>query len=143
MQGAASGVTQAQLVFVCQRTRGWLQELCMARRLYGQMPIQDLSPLSSCTRLTALDLSFHFEIKDLAPLSTVSGLRELQLSRTSIRSIETLASLSQLSYLDICSTRVASLAPLSSLTGLEVLNLSNCRQITSLVPLSPFPACWT
>jgi internalin A len=129
-------MSQAQLASVCQRTSGLLREVSMDRSHEGPMLIQDLIPLTSCSRLTALDLSSQKEIEDFIPLSSLVGLKELRLGWAPIRTLDPLQLLTQLTFLDTCFTPVTCLEPLSSLLQLEVLNLSKCKQITSLVPLS-------
>lgn len=100
------------------------------------MPIQNLSPLSSCSRITALDLGYQRGIQDFALLSTLTTLRDLRLDACDyLRSLDPLRTLIHLTSLSISSTRVTSLEPLSSLSLLEELDLGSMRHLTSLDPL--------
>ena len=103
----------------------------MQHQTDGTVVIQDLSPLSSCHRLAAQDLTFHPGIQDLTPLSSLVGLKALRLRHCSlIRSLDPLRGLTQMTFLHISYTSVSSLEPLSSLVQLEDLDLSYLRTLT-------------
>jgi hypothetical protein len=125
MQGDASRMTQAQLASVCKWISSWLREVIAdAWTGNGSSLIKDLSPLSSLSRLTALNLKYHREIKDLTPLCTLICLRELQLwGCHSILSLAPLRSLTQITSLDVSGIPVTTLEPLASLVLLTELNL--------------------
>lgn len=128
-------MTQGQLYSTCQRTRRWLLRLCIVPTLGKGKQIHDLSPIALCSRLTALDLSNHLEIKDLTHLSALTSLREIRLAECrAAQSLGPLRSGTQLSSLDISWTGVTSLEPLTSL-DLLTLKLPSCYGLASLDPI--------
>ncbi len=126
-------MTQAQLASVCQRTSSWLLEF-RACAGDGNDLIEDLTPLIPCTKLTALDLSYHRKVRDFTPLSALTSLRELRLRGSChIFCLDPFVrGLSQLSYLDVGWTRTTSLEPLALLTQLKELDLQCCNVLTDL-----------
>lgn len=63
--------------------------------------IEDLKPLSNCTQLVRLDLSYCKYVESLEPLAGMIALRTLMLRGTSVDDIEPLQNLIQKGELDI------------------------------------------
>lgn len=130
--------------------------------MYGLL-LQDLSPLTSYTGLTSLEV-YAVSVYDLTPLSTLTGLVELDLHQlqeeqgwldmhplSSLVNITSLglqgsdadiiqhapwARLTALCKLDLHGSRVSDLRPLKVLTGLRSLELSQARELRDIGPLS-------
>lgn len=147
MQSQARWLTQGQFASICRRTSSWLREFdagCWDETI--NIEISKLSPLSACSRLTALDLSYHVEIHDMTPVSKLTDLRTLRLyGACCIVSIEAFSCLKQLTDLDISKTKVASLDALQSLSLLSNLGLEDCIRLpqSALTPLAMCSALTT
>jgi internalin A len=99
----------------------------------SSMPINDLSGLEKCKKLTFLFVSGS--ISDLSPLAQLTGLQTVTIKGGKIRDLKPLAGLSNLEYLDLSNNQVADLSPLANLKKLKSLQLSN-NQVKDLSPLS-------
>ena len=121
--------------------------------------IYDLSPLSSLTNLTSLELSFtgltdisalghltslttlwlrHNLISDISPLANLTNLEELHLRDNLISDISPLANLTNLEALDLVSNNISDVSALAGLTNLIGLDLSsnNISDVSALAGLT-------
>lgn len=89
-----------------------------------EMPLTDISPLSSLTNLEELKLSDN-QITNISPLTSLVNLEELHISSNQIGSLTPLAGLTNLHLLEIDSTGISSISALSSLTKLTILNIGD------------------
>ena len=104
--------------------------------------ISDVSPLSSLTNLTSLNLSGN-DISDFSPLSNLTNLTSLTLINTTISNLSPLSSLTSLTYLslggdDLSNSDLSPLTSLTSLTSLElfVTKISDVSKLSSLINLT-------
>ena len=79
--------------------------------------IGDIGPLSTLVNLTRLDLGFNLNIEDVSPLSNLTGLETLVLNINQIADIAPLSGLVNLRRLDLGTNFVADLSPLVTNTG--------------------------
>ena len=121
--------------------------------------IYDLSPLSSLTNLTSLELSFtgltdisalghltslttlwlrHNLISDISPLANLTNLEELHLRDNLISDISPLANLTNLKRLNLRDNFTLDISPLANLTNLEALDLvsNNISDVSALAGLT-------
>ncbi len=121
--------------------------------------IYDLSPLSSLTNLTSLELSFtgltdvsalghltslttlwlrHNLISDISPLVNLTNLEELDLRDNFTSDISPLANLTNLKRLDLRDNFTSDISPLANLTNLEGLNFisNNISDVSALAGLT-------
>ena len=84
--------------------------------------IYDLSPLSSLTNLTSLELSFT-GLTDVSALAHLTSLTTLWLRHNLISDISPLANLTNLEGLDLRDNFTSDISPLANLTNLKWLNL--------------------
>ena len=68
--------------------------------LSGCKEVADLSPLSELTKLKELDLS-RTSVKDLAPLKALINLRSIDLSKTPVKELDILAIRAALPMLEV------------------------------------------
>ena len=87
--------------------------------------IYDLSPLSSLTNLTSLELSFT-GLTDVSALGHLTSLTTLLLRHNLISDISPLANLTNLEVLHLNDNLTQDISPLANLTNLEVLYLNDC-----------------
>lgn len=91
----------------------------------SQSDITDLTALSGLTNLTDLYLRDNEDLIHLDGLETLSNLSTLDLSRSSVTSIEPLRHCGNLTSLDLERTKVRDLGPLSDLRKLKILDISH------------------
>lgn len=106
--------------------------LCMC------ITVSDISPLSSLTKLTMLDLSggnWDAPVHGLKALSNLSSLSHLDLSECRITDISPLQSLTKLKTLDLGTNSIADILPLSRLKSLTELALDS-NTFEDLTPLA-------
>jgi len=93
----------------------------------------DISPLSSLTNLTTLDL-YRNEISDISPLNSLTNLTKFYLRHNSISDISSLSSLTNLTKLDLDDNLISDISPLADNIGLDegdkVSLQYNCLDIT-------------
>ena len=97
--------------------------------------IADLSPLSNLTELRVLDLSANSYISDISPLSGLTMMRTLHLYNNNISNLSPLSGMTELRWLDVSNNLIWDISPLSTLTELRGLALNN-NAVSDLSPLS-------
>lgn len=107
--------------------------------------VYDISPISHLTLLQELDLHQLQEEQgwlDMNPLSALVNLTSLGLQGSDADIIQHTpwARLTALSKLDLHGSRVADLRPLRVLTGLKSLELTQTRELRDIGPLSALTA---
>lgn len=124
------------------RSLGPLSSCSLLRRLtMTYCEVDNLKPLSLCTRLETLSISGCTAIVDLAGLGSCVGLRVLDMyGCTGVLSLAPIASC-PLVKLDMTScVGVSDLGPLAAcVRSIEVLNMTKCTSIRSLAPLARCP----
>ncbi len=101
--------------------------------------IQNISPLDQISTLTHITLNDN-EIDDtiqtaFQQIGNLKNLKELNLARNNLNSVEGSSSFTQLEKLDLNGNSITNADPLGSLDSLKVLDLGN-NQITPLPPFS-------
>ena len=81
------------------------------------------------------------QVRDLSPLSSLTQLTYLNLSQNKIQNLAPLSSLTQLTHLDLSHNKVQDLAPLKSLTHLNVLKLTHNFLLIRICPVQPASIC--
>ena len=109
------------------------------------MPVVDISPLTSLRKLTWLGL-VGVGVRDIRPLSALTELKELDLRGNHVENISPLANLKKLVCLDISNkpggmlghNEIVDISPLAELADLRKLNLggSGVRDISPLAMLT-------
>ena len=99
--------------------------------------IYDLSPLSSLTNLTSLELSFT-GLTDVSALGHLTSLTTLWLRHNLISDISPLVNLTNLEELDLRDNFTSDISPLANLTNLEGLNFisNNISDVSALAGLT-------
>lgn len=100
--------------------------------------IEDLRPLSGLEDLKLLILSYNKELSDISPLSSLTGLTVLQLRDTQVSDLGALRNMSKLGVLWLDRTPVSDISALAGLKSLSGLELSR-TQVTDIAPLSQLP----
>ena len=92
----------------------------------GESSIEDISPLSSSTKLKTLNLGKCRELRSVAALASCLDLESLDLHQVQLLDIAPLALLTKLSHLNLEKARVSSndLSPLQPLLQLQELNIN-------------------
>ena len=81
------------------------------------------------------------QVTDVSPLSSLTHLTYLNLSRNKIQNLAPLSSLTHLTYLDLEHNRIRDLAALKDLTHLSVLKLSGNSIWDKTCPVQPASTC--
>ena len=102
--------------------------------------IVDLAPLSDCTRLEFLHVGNCRELRNLVPLTVLPKLNWLNLSCTSVDTVEALRSCRALKTLHLSYTKVSDISALSTLPILSHLNLSYTSSIRTIACLETCPS---
>lgn len=100
----------------------------------GNLRLEDISALASCTKLKKLDLRDN-KITDLSPLVELQELEWLCIWNNEVEDINPLLSLQKLRYLDADGNKISDLTVLQYLPELEELWLGHNEEITSFEPL--------
>lgn len=111
-------------------------------RLRGCEYIPDITPLASCPLLVALNLKCCCGIFDFGALALCTALRALNLGDTRIFDLTPLASCTRLSSLELCDLEdTIDIRPLAACTSLNLLSLDGCHSIQDFrvlaAPCSP------
>lgn len=94
----------------------------------------DLTPLASCTNLSALYIDMCGNI-DFSPLAACKNLKEIYIYKTSMDSLESLKEITGLQALYISGGSISDVSPLASMAGLKKLCL-NGNSVSDLDPLA-------
>lgn len=100
--------------------------------------IRDLTPISSLTSLTSLNLGHNHDIRDISPLASLRNLVKLDLSLNQIRHTEALSSLTHLKELNLRANKLRDLSGIAFLEELESLDFS-FNEISDISILGKFP----
>jgi CHAT domain-containing protein len=104
------------------------------------LQLQDLSPLSSLTHLTALNLAGN-QITDLQPLTQLTQLSFLLLTDNQISDITPLSQLTNLNYVMVDRNQIQTLPALPNLKQLTALGLMDNPITQKKCPVEPATVC--
>jgi Leucine-rich repeat (LRR) protein len=90
---------------------------------FTNLPISDLSPLTSFVNLRSLDI-FDAQITDISPVRELIHLEKLRISQVAVLDFIPLGNLPKLHELDISNTGIEDLAALVGLNTLKILKIS-------------------
>jgi CHAT domain-containing protein len=122
----------------CQQAEQYLLEQTNLDLMMLQL--QDLSPLSSLTHLTALNLAGN-QITDLQPLTKLTQLSFLLLTDNQISDITPLSQLTNLSYVMIDKNQIQTLPPMPNLKQMTALGLMENPIAQKICPVEPATVC--
>ncbi|MBT1702901.1 leucine-rich repeat domain-containing protein [Chryseosolibacter indicus] len=153
-------VFQLQIKIDNSASREALHRLVELERIvFGDVPVNDLSPLTEFVRLKELRFSATAvsslspladiqtlkilyandnPIKDLTPVSKLKELQEIDISNTPVAALETLGALDKLLKMNCAGTQVKKLNALQKMKSLEYLDCSN-TDVKSLSPVMGLP----
>ena len=116
---------------------GRMTHLRKLRLSSGDLDDSDLADISHLSNLKELVLSENGHVNAVWGLAHLTGLEVLDLSDTSVESVDALQYMMGLRDLNLYGTRVADVTPLAVLTQLSVLNISGTmvNDVASLVSL--------
>lgn len=91
----------------------------------GFEKFQDLTPLSTLSKLKFLSLTQDYIVSDLTPLSFLTQLEYLDLFVNNITDVRPIAGLTSMKYVQLMANKVTNMEALANLTSLEELYSSN------------------
>ena len=101
--------------------------------------LDDISQVSSLTKLTTLNLSLNVRISDVTPVGNLLNLEFLDLSGNAVGDISPLGNLTNLEYLGLSNNDVRDISPLSGLPELRELDFNNNAALEDYSPLQNLP----
>lgn len=99
--------------------------------------LSDISPLSTATGLTHLDLGNN-TVQNLAALEAMTKLEYLSLTHNAVNDLESIGKLTELTTLDLSYNSIASSSPLANCGKLVVLDITG-NNLTTLEGLEKLP----
>jgi hypothetical protein len=101
--------------------------------------LESLGPLSACKELETIEIYSAIKISDLSPLSSCTRLTELIVTMSNVTDISPVSSLALLEEVDLSHALIQDLSPLSFCKNLKNINIQGNQRVKNLSPLSQCP----